>query len=182
MGRFDPYGFPLFQYKDGADMIKNATKRQKMGWVIFVCYLIFLAYFLFFSDYFGRGSHYQEKYAYNLIPLKEIKRFIIYRHVVGIKSFLLNIVGNIAGFMPCGFFLPVISRRCKMFLNTALLSFLFSFSIETIQLIFKVGSFDVDDMILNTLGGVLGYILYRIVQRIRIRRRKHAKAKKSILH
>ncbi len=159
-------------------MIKNTTKRQKMGWVIFICYLIFLTYFLFFSDYFGRGSHSQAEYAYNLTPFKEIRRFIIYRHVVGIESFLLNIVGNIVGFMPCGFFLPIISRRSRRWFNTVLLSFLFSLCIETIQLIFKVGSFDVDDMILNTLGGILGYILYKLVQhiRVRVRRRRRAKA------
>lgn len=156
-------------------MIKNTTKRQKMGWVIFLCYLILLAYFLFFSDYFGRGSHTQQEYAYNLTPFKEIRRFIVYRHVVGIQSFFLNIVGNIVGFMPFGFFLPVISRRSRHWYNTVLLSYLFSLSIETIQLVFKVGSFDVDDMILNTLGGMLGYILYKIVQNIRIRRKMRAK-------
>lgn len=163
-------------------MIKNSTKRQKMGWVIFVFYLILLAYFLFFSDYFGRGSHIQEEYAYNLVPFKEIRRFIVYRRVVGTQSFFLNIVGNIVGFMPCGFFLPVISRRSRRWFNTVLLSFLFSLSIETVQLVFKVGSFDVDDMILNTLGGMLGYILYKIVQHIRIRRKRRAKAEKSVLH
>lgn len=164
-------------------MIKNTTKRQKMGWVIFVCYLIFLAYFLFFSEDFGRGSHIQEEYAYNLVPFKEIKRFITYRHVVGNYSFLLNIVGNIAGFMPFGFFLPVISRRSRHWYNTVLLSFLFSLCIESVQLVFKVGSFDVDDMILNTVGGTLGYILYRIVQTIRVRRkRKRAEAEEGILH
>ncbi len=163
-------------------MIKNTTKRQKMGWVVFVFYLIFLAYFLFFSDYFGRGSHAQEEYAYNLVPFTEIRRFIVYRHVVGTKSFLLNIPGNIVGFMPFGFFLPVISRRSRVWFNTVLLSFLFSLCVETVQLIFKVGSFDVDDIILNTLGGLLGYILYKIVQTIRVRRRRRAKSEKSILH
>ncbi|ADL04200.1 VanZ family protein [Lacrimispora saccharolytica] len=165
-------------------MIKNTTKRQKLGWVIFIFYLIFLAYFLFFSDYFGRGSHAQAEYAYNLTPFKEIRRFIVYRHVVGWESFLLNIVGNIVGFMPCGFFLPVISRRSRRWFNTVLLSFLFSLCIETIQLVFKVGSFDVDDMILNTLGGILGYILYKIIQhiRVRVRRKKRAKAETSVLH
>ncbi len=64
----------------------------------------FLAYFLFFSEDFGRGSHLQEEYAYNLVPFKEIRRFIVYWHVVGIRSFLLNIVGNVVGFMPFGFF------------------------------------------------------------------------------
>lgn len=173
---------PFSFYKDGAVMIKNATRRQKMGWVIFLVYVILLVYFLFFSDYFGRGSHIREDYAYNLVPFKEIRRFIVYLNVVGIESFLLNIVGNIVGFMPFGFFLPVISRRSRRFFNTVLLSFLFSLSIETIQLVFKVGSFDVDDMILNTAGGILGYILYKIVQHIRVRRKKREKAKKSILH
>lgn len=163
-------------------MIKNATKRQKMGWVIFLIYLIFLAYFLFFSDFFGRGSHLRQDYAYNLVPLKEIRRFIVYRKVVGLESFLLNIVGNIAGFMPFGFFLPVISHRSRRFFNTVLLSFLFSLTIETIQLVFKVGSFDVDDMILNTAGGILGYILYKIVQHIRVRRKRREKTEKSVLH
>jgi len=176
--------FSLAPHIDGAVMIRNATKRQKMGWVIFIFYLIFLAYFLFFSDYFGRGNHAQQEYAYNLTPFKEIRRFIIYRHVVGLKSFMLNIVGNIVGFMPCGFFLPIISRRSRCWFNTMLLSFLFSLCIETIQLIFKVGCFDVDDMILNTLGGILGYILYKIVQytRVRIRRKRRAKAEKSVLY
>ena len=163
-------------------MIKNTTKRQKLGWVIFIVYLIFLAYFLFFSEDFGRGSHLQEEYAYNLVPLKEIRRFITYRHVVGIKSFLLKIVGNIAGFMPFGFFLPVISRRSRHWYNMVLLSFLFNLSIVSVQLVFKVGSFDVDDMILNTLGGILGFIFYRIVQTIRVRRKRRAEAEKSILH
>ena len=102
-------------------MIKNTTKRQKLGWVIFIVYLIFLAYFLFFSEDFGRGSHLQEEYAYNLVPFKEIRRFIVYWHVVGIRSFLLNIVGNVVGFMPFGFFLPVISRRSRHWYNTCLL-------------------------------------------------------------
>ncbi|MEY8356188.1 VanZ family protein [Lachnospiraceae bacterium 54-53] len=163
-------------------MIKNTTIRQKMGWVIFVFYLILLAYFLFFSDYFGRGSHVNEEYAYNLVPFKEIRRFIVYRHVVGTRSFFLNIVGNIVGFMPFGFFLPVISRRSRRWFNTVLLSFLFSLSIETVQLVFKVGSFDVDDMIMNTMGGILGYILYKMVQHIRVRRKRRAKAEKSVLH
>jgi len=53
-----------------------------------------------------------------------------------------------------------------------LFSFAFSFMLETIQLVFKVGSFDVDDMTLNTLGAALGYICYRVVQWLRIEWRK----------
>ena len=47
-----------------------------------------------------------------------------------------------------------------------ILSFLLTLSIETIQLVFKVGSFDVDDMFLNTLGGIAGYLCQGITRAI----------------
>lgn len=155
-------------------MIKNTTKHQKLCWVLFIIYLTALCYFLFFAESFGRNTHTQEGYAYNLILFKEIKRFFQHRKLLGVEAFLLNIVGNVAGFLPFGFILPIISRRGKKWYNTIMLSFLFSLCIETAQLVFKVGSFDVDDMFLNTLGGVLGYVSCRIVQMIR-RRRHHGR-------
>ena len=47
--------------------------------------------------------------------------------------------------------------------------FLLSLTVEVIQLITKVGCFDVDDMILNTLGAALGYVLFRICNHIRMK-------------
>ena len=94
---------------------------------------------------------------------------------MGMKSFLLNVIGNIAGFLPAGFFLPIVSRRSKKWYNTFLICFLFSLSVETVQLVFKVGSFDVDDIMLNVSGAVLGYILYQIVQTVRSRHRVRKK-------
>ena len=60
------------------------------------------------------------------------------------------------------FILPVISRRGRHWYKTFLLSVLFSLGIETVQLIFKVGSFDVDDMFLNTIGGITGFIFVKL--------------------
>lgn len=156
-------------------MIRNTTKHQKMGWVLFLLYLALLVYFLFFAESFGRTDSVRSGYSYNLTPLKEIKRFWIYRDRLGMRAFLLNIVGNIVGFMPGGFFLPVVSRRSKKWYNTVLIGAGFSLFVETVQLVFQVGSFDVDDMILNTAGAGLGYILYRMVQRARIWRRHRAR-------
>lgn len=155
-------------------MIRNTTRNQKLGWVLFIVYLALLVYFMFFAESFGRDAQ-QREYAYNLELFKEIKRFYNYRHQLGIKAFVLNIVGNVVGFMPCGFFLPIVSRRGRKWYNAVLLCFGLSLCIEVTQLVFKVGSFDVDDLFLNTLGGAMGYIIYRIVQRLRIRRRQHAK-------
>ena len=50
-------------------MIRNTTKRQKMGWVLFILYLCLLAYFMFFSESFGRTDT-DRGYVYNLILLK----------------------------------------------------------------------------------------------------------------
>ena len=96
-------------------------------------------------DSFDRPDVRQE-YHYNLILFKEIKRFIIYRDQLGMKAVFLNIVGNVAGFMPFGFFLPIISRRSRKWYNTVLFGFSFSLAIEITQLVWKVGSFDVEDV------------------------------------
>lgn len=147
-------------------MLATNIKHRRLCWVLFIGYLIVLTYFMFFSDGFGRSGH--EGYAYNLVLFKEIKRFYTYRELLGMKSFLINTVGNVVCFMPFGFILPLISRRGGKWYNTFLLSFLLSLGIETVQLVFKVGSFDVDDMFLNTMGGVIGYIcvaLFRYVRR-----------------
>lgn len=157
-------------------MIRNTTRNQKLGWVLFVSYLALLVYFLIFAESLGRDPS-QRDYAYNLELFKEIRRFYIYRKQLGMGAFFLNVFGNVIAFMPCGFFLPIVSRRSRKWYNTVLLSFLFSLSVETLQLILRVGSFDVDDLLLNTLGGSFGYIVNRLVQRIRIRRKRLAKSK-----
>ncbi len=94
-------------------MIKNTTKNQKLGWVLFLLYLILLVYFLFFAEEFGRTTRPQDTYAYNLEPFKEIRRFWVYRDVVGLKSFLLNVIGNIVGFVPAGFFFLLSAGEAK---------------------------------------------------------------------
>ena len=77
---------------------------------------------------------------------------------------MLNIVGNIAAFVPFGASLPVINKKHKGFLSVFLIGVLFTASIETAQLIMRVGSFDVDDMILNTTGVVIGFVLCKIMK------------------
>lgn len=158
-------------------MMKNTTKHQKISWVFFLLYLALLVYFLFFAESFGRTDPSRFGYAYNLVPFKEIMRFWIYREKLGMYTVILNIAGNIAAFMPFGFFLPIISRKSRKWYNTTAIGFCFSFFVETIQLVFRVGSFDVDDIILNTTGAVFGYLLYQIVQKTRIWRRHYAKRK-----
>lgn len=140
-------------------MKKN--RHRKLGFVLFVLYLVLLTYFLFFAEEMGRGSGASAEYRYNLTPLKEIRRFIVYRSVLGWRALILNIAGNVAAFLPFGFFLPEIWPQVDKWYTTVLLSFLFSLLVETTQLITRVGSFDVDDLLLNTIGGLIGYAVFR---------------------
>ena len=86
------------------------------------------------------------------------------------EAFLLNVVCNVVAFVPCGFFLPIISRRGGKWYNAILLCFALSLCIEVVQLVFKVGSFDVDDLLLNTVGGALGFVIFRIARAFHVRR------------
>lgn len=132
--------------------------------LIFICYIAALCYFLFFSEMFGRTEKYQE-YHYNLVPFREIKRFIDNRHSLGFWAVLYNIAGNVVGFMPFGFYLPMLFKRIQGIFPVFLFSLLLSLTVETTQIVFKVGSFDVDDLFLNTLGGLAGYLVFRLVRR-----------------
>jgi len=68
--------------------------------------------------------------------------------------------------MPFGFLLPSMSREkiVNNFVSVTLLTMVFSMLIETAQLVLKVGAFDVDDIFLNTVGGLLGYIVLKIMK------------------
>ncbi|WP_239617650.1 VanZ family protein [Cohnella mopanensis] len=73
----------------------------------------------------------------------------------------LNLFGNIAIFLPFGLFVGGMAKR--KFVGVLFCSLGMSLSLECAQIIFSMGSFDVDDLILNTAGGVLGYGIYKII-------------------
>ena len=101
--------------------------------------------------------------------------FVLY--IIFIIYFLIfsNLFGNVIIFMPFGFFMPMASKYRSLF-STVFYSFGLSLCVETFQLVTKVGSFDVDDLLLNTIGGLAGYILFIICAAIR---RRHVYKKKN---
>ena len=79
-----------------------------MGIFLFVVYVLLLLYFLFFSEAYGRVAEAEREYRYNLVPFVEIRRFWVYRDQLGLFALFTNILGNVIGFIPYGFILPVI--------------------------------------------------------------------------
>ena len=149
--------------------MKDSTKRKIrfLSVLLFILYVLLLVYFLFFSEEYGRVTAEERVYRYNLVPFVEIRRFWIYREQLGTFAVFSNIFGNVIGFLPFGFILPVIFRRMNSGFLICVSGFILSLTVEVIQLVTKVGCFDVDDMILNTLGATLGYVLFFICNHIR---------------
>lgn len=157
---------------------KKEEHRLVLAWTLFIVYMVFLMYFLFFAEIMGR-TYIDRDYHYNLTPFREIRRFIVYRRTLGWFAVLSNLLGNVLAFVPFGMILPMLTPKCRNFFHIVLLGGDFSLFVETIQLISKVGSFDVDDLILNTLGAALGYLVYRLIRRYF--RRKHDDRKEKTL-
>lgn len=135
---------------------KKHMRLISMG--LFIVYMVVLIYFVLFAEMWGRGEI-SEDYNYNLVPFREIMRFLTNMDTLGWRVVMINILGNIAAFVPFGLFLPVVTNLRLNMLSVAVLTFDLSLTIELMQLITKVGSFDVDDLILNTVGGIIGYVI-----------------------
>ena len=148
--------------------MRKTRALRAFGKVLFLLYVGFLIYFLFLAEWYGRTGV-SEEYRYNLELFREIKRFIIYRDQLGAFAVFANLAGNILTFVPYGFFISMASRS-RGFFKTLFFSMGLSLCVEITQLFSRVGSFDVDDILLNTVGGVVGYIIFLICNAIR---RKH---------
>ncbi|MBO5836821.1 MAG: VanZ family protein [Oscillospiraceae bacterium] len=127
-----------------------------------------LMIWLLFGQRMGTGVYGQQADSINLIPLKTIRMYIsmaknsdsayLFRHAV------VNLVGNVVMFVPLGFFLPYIARRLRSFWKTVLCALVLILAIETIQYFTLLGACDVDDLILNLAGVILGYISWKILR------------------
>ena len=158
-------------------MKKESIRKLRLGGRLLLgIYLACLIYFMFFSESYGRTAVNRD-YHYNLVLFREIRRFVQYRHVLGTTAVLINVAGNVAVFVPLGFALPVLFERIHSFGQVLILSFAISLLAETMQLVLRVGCFDVDDLFLNTVGGCIGYLGYRILRRYFWKRGRYGKEK-----
>ena len=111
-----------------------------------------------------------ESYSSNFTPFKEILRYNI-----NSRLFWLNVIGNICVFIPFAYIVAdVIKMLCKKtnFIITMLCVIVTTVSIEIIQ--YYIGrTFDIDDIILNTFGGIIGYIIYKLIHKILRRDNEH---------
>lgn len=106
----------------------------------------------------------------NLIPFKTIFEQIVGRNEVVSQIdiadvSILNLLSNIFLFSPIGFFVPLINERYISLKKIILIGVSTSCVVEVIQL-FIGRSCDIDDVILNTCGVVIGFIIFKVYKRI----------------
>ena len=151
-------------------MRPNASGRimkklvRPLVWSLFVAYCLILSYVLFLSrplvfhisygEYFSRYT--------NFVPFDTVVEYVVrYRH--GFRSLsLLNLVGNFLLFFPMGLMLPCLFSKLRRFWKTAVCLLGIVVAVELTQGFLRVGSIDVDDVIFNVCGGMLGYSILRI--------------------
>lgn len=123
--------------------------------LIYVIYLFVLFQLVTTIDF--------RSYSNNFVPFKEILRYDITS-----KLFIRNVIGNIVIFIPFGYLISdtiYMNTKHKNIFIVLLFVLLTSLGIETTQM--YIGrSFDVDDIILNFAGGLIGYFSFLIIKKI----------------
>ena len=174
-------------------MAKSSNQKNPAVALLFLVYAALMIYLLFVRN---RAQVQELPYweqvwnNYNFFPLRTIGNYwdvltrpeyyvqkwgayAVYRHHA--LSALVNLLGNLAMFVPLGAFLPAIWQKFRKAWKTLPLCVLIIAVIEAIQLFTLRGRCDVDDLILNMAGIVLGYALWRLFQFFRRRRKLERK-------
>ena len=110
------------------------------------------------------------KSSSNFVPFKTISTYVqaIFDGSMNISIPIKNVVGNLFMFLPMGIFLPFFIVKINKVSIFTISMIILLFFIEAIQLVTRRGSFDIDDFILNTLGALIGFGIWKskLVQRL----------------
>lgn len=138
--------------------MKEITGRSLKYMAIFwlTAYLFLLTYLTFFSSHYGRGNGLR---GINIVPFSTIMEYLTLH--MGTRNVIVNLAGNIAAFMPMGFLLPLAFKSMKKFSRVITVSIFATVLIEVVQYLTSSGISDIDDIFLNLLGGISGYLLYK---------------------
>ena len=132
--------------------------KCKVWAILFFIYLAILFRITVF-----RSRSYPVEFAVNLSLFTDLAATY---HENGIWMVLYLVIGNIIWFVPFGILLPMV---CRILKGKAVISlgFCLSLIIEVGQLITGKGMFEIDDLVLNTLGAAIGYLIYKIYRDFR---------------
>jgi glycopeptide antibiotics resistance protein len=135
---------------------KDNNVTNKVTTVLFIIYLIVLFWILLFK--LGVRFSYMGTRSVNLIPFGASS---ISNGKIDVSEIILNIVI----FVPLGIYAGVLFKRWT-FGTRLFFFFLISLMFEALQFIFSVGAFDITDIITNTLGGIIGLLMFEAIEKV----------------
>jgi glycopeptide antibiotics resistance protein len=135
---------------------KDNNRGNKLTIVLFVIYLIALFWILLFK--LGVRFSYMENRKVNLIPFSEPL-------ILNGKIDFGEIIMNVVIFVPLGIYAGILFKRW-IFGKNLFFFFLISLIVEGLQFILRVGAFDITDTITNTLGGIIGLMIFKAIEKV----------------
>ena len=151
--------------KNGGIMNKRERIKTVFLYGVFIGYILFLIKLLILSRVSLLEAFNSQRSllrSINLIPFYSITEYIS-GSTANLKKFAFsNVVGNIVIFIPIGIYLPLL-KKDKRVITNLLFIFIVSLFIEIIQGLLGIGASDIDDIILNCLGGWIGILGYKFL-------------------
>jgi glycopeptide antibiotics resistance protein len=149
----------------------NNEKYNFFLWFLFFAYCIIACWLLFFQVGATDRASYFTSRKIHLIPFEstfhsiklainnnfEVPHKVHYRYITA-----RNILGNILLFTPWGFFVPMLFSKIQTFKRLVFSAIIISALAEIVQFFLVVGVADVDDVLLNTIGALIGFYLFNI--------------------
>lgn len=144
----------------------KSKKVIQIVWWLYICLLFVIVVVKFngsFEELENRIIMFssEETINFNLIPFRSIG--VQLTHINEWWA-LKNILGNIISFIPFGFLLPIVYNKINSFFKFFASNILFILFVESFQFFTRIGFFDVDDIFLNFVGSLCGYLVLLLVK------------------
>ena len=153
-------------------MPKIQGKLHISLWILFIIYCGVMLWLLFGRTPFDIKGSYWTRIKMSIRPMP-FQTISYYMHLFNDKTnqllwvdAIINLIGNIANFIPLGIFLPFFWKKLQSFKWFILCFSSIIIIIETTQLFTLRGICDIDDLILNVFGGVIGFLVYNLLSLI----------------
>lgn len=137
------------------------SSKNKALWILstLLLYSVMFFYLLLLFLLLFKKAAVGTKESVNLVPFETIGRYLS-KNTLAHSFAVNNLLGNILIFIPFGVYITLFNRHKKIYINTCIIM-LVSVLVEVLQYLFGVGIMDIDDVILNTIGGFIGIIIYK---------------------
>ncbi|WP_052088459.1 VanZ family protein [Paenibacillus wynnii] len=132
-------------------------------WILLILYLLVLYKYLVLDR-----AYYPAHRSFNLIPFDSIKQYINNKDDYNFNTWFMNLMGNFMMLMPLGVLLPVLHKRFRKFKNFIVFLIGINLTIETFQYYSGYGSLDIDDVIMNSSGGIVVYMIIKAILNIQL--------------